>query len=69
MMEGFHIFTLPFAEDSRSFAQVFTPPSEDGWPLASQKQVDAAKDFVKALTIRNFKPDAFPNPGFVACGQ
>jgi len=60
---GFHLLTLPFAEDVRSFEERFRPPhGEDQWPSASREQIDATKDFVRKLSRPKFFPDYFANP-------
>ncbi|KAF8468534.1 SPOC like C-terminal domain-containing protein [Russula ochroleuca] len=54
---GFHLITLPFADDIRA------APIEEGF-RAGKELIDAAKSFISKLALRNssYPPDSYPNP-------
>ncbi|RUS22756.1 hypothetical protein BC937DRAFT_87171 [Endogone sp. FLAS-F59071] len=54
---GFHVITLPYAEDIR-------PIPVDQMPEAKEEQVEAAKAVIEKLQVRGgYRPENYENPG------
>lgn len=53
---GLYLLPLPFADDIRHI-----PASTD--LRASEEAVEAAKEIVKNIQLRDYNPDNYPNPG------
>ena len=74
---GFHLITLPFADDIRAapidegFRGELLPSSKSLLALSStrltagKELIDAAKSLISKLALRNgtYPPDSYPNPG------